>query len=131
MLDKEQIERYSTTILSAMMTGMDEREDPGYRITLEAMSGLSAILAQVAEEDVRNILINIALRIKPMFDKEKPLVRSAAFTLFGNLSKFANGPSKEQFVVQVQGNFVIFMLHLNDEEKNFIKVNIYSLVEYK
>nr|XP_042909202.1 maestro heat-like repeat-containing protein family member 1 [Parasteatoda tepidariorum] len=69
MLDKEQIERYSTTILSAMMTGMDEREDPGCRITLEAMSGLSAILAQVAEEDVRNILINIALRIKPMFDK--------------------------------------------------------------
>lgn len=52
-----------------MMTGMDDREDPGCNITLEAMSGLSSILSQVAEADVRNILINIALRIKPMFEK--------------------------------------------------------------
>lgn len=52
-----------------MMAGMDDREDPGCNITLEAMNGLSSILSQVNEEDVRNILINIALRIKPMFEK--------------------------------------------------------------
>ncbi|GIX73829.1 maestro heat-like repeat-containing protein family member 1 [Caerostris extrusa] len=127
MLDKEQIDRYSTTILSAMMTGMDDREDPGCNITLEAMSGLSSILSQVAEEDIRNILINIALRIKPMFEKEKPLVRAAAFTLFGNLSRFANGPSKEQFVEQIHGNLVPFLLHLNDEDKHVIKACKYSL----
>ncbi|CAL1293706.1 unnamed protein product [Larinioides sclopetarius] len=127
MLDKEQIDRYSTTILSAMMTGMDDREDPGCNITLEAMSGLSSILSQVAESDVRNILINIALRIKPMFEKEKPLVRAAAFTLFGNLSRFANGPSKEQFLEQVHGNLVPLLLHLNDEDKHVIKACKYSL----
>ncbi|GFQ65281.1 maestro heat-like repeat-containing protein family member 1 [Trichonephila clavata] len=127
MLDKEQIDRYSTTILSAMMTGMDDREDPSCNITLEAMSGLSSILSQVAEQDVRNILINIALRIKPMFEKEKPLVRAAAFTLFGNLSRFANGPSKEQFIEQVHGNLVPLLLHLNDEDKHVIKACKYSL----
>lgn len=52
-----------------MMAGMDDREDPGCSITLEAMNGLSSILSQVSEEDVRNILINIALRIKPLFEK--------------------------------------------------------------
>lgn len=52
-----------------MMAGMDDREDPGCSITLEAMNGLSSILSQVSEADVRNILINIALRIKPMFEK--------------------------------------------------------------
>ncbi|KFM62094.1 HEAT repeat-containing protein 7A, partial [Stegodyphus mimosarum] len=127
MLDKEQIERYSTTILSAMMAGMDDREDPGCSITLEAMSGLSSILSQVAEEDVRNILINIALRIKPMFEKEKPLIRAAAFTLFGNLSRFGNGPSKEQFMEQVHGNLIPLLLHLNDEDKHVVKACKYSL----
>lgn len=52
-----------------MMAGMDDREDPGCSITLEAMNGLSSILSQVSEEDVRNILINISLRIKPLFEK--------------------------------------------------------------
>ncbi|KAG8195722.1 hypothetical protein JTE90_002985 [Oedothorax gibbosus] len=127
ILDKEQIDRYSTTILSAMMTGMDDRDDPTCSITLGAMSGLSSILSQVAAEDVRNILINIALRIKPMFEKEKPLVRAAAFTLFGDLSRFGNGPSKEQFIEQVHGNLVALLLHLNDEDKHVIKACKYSL----
>lgn len=127
MLDKEQVERYSTTILSAMMAGMDDREDPGCSITLEAMNGLSSILSQVAEEDVRNILINIALRIKPMFEKEKPLVRAASVTLFGDLSRFGSGPSKEQFIEQVHSNLVPLLLHLNDEDKHVIKACKYSL----
>ncbi|XP_054723118.1 maestro heat-like repeat-containing protein family member 1 [Uloborus diversus] len=125
--DTEQVERYSTTILSAMMTGMDDREDSNCNITLEAMSGLSAVLSQVAEEDVRNILITIALRIKPMFEKDKAPVRAAAFKLFGNLSRFGNGPSKEQFIEQVHGNLVAILLHLNDEDKHVIRACKYSL----
>ncbi|XP_054723102.1 maestro heat-like repeat-containing protein family member 1 [Uloborus diversus] len=110
-----------------MMTGMDDREDSNCNITLEAMSGLSAVLSQVAEEDVRNILITIALRIKPMFEKDKAPVRAAAFKLFGNLSRFGNGPSKEQFIEQVHGNLVAILLHLNDEDKHVIRACKYSL----
>ncbi len=64
-----QVSKFSTTILSAMLAGMDDREDPDDLITMEAMSGLSRIFEQIDEGHVRPILINIALRIRPCFEK--------------------------------------------------------------
>ena len=64
-----QAQRHSTTVLSAMMAGMDDKEDLDDEITLEAMGGLSRILAQIDETHIRAILINIALRIRPCFEK--------------------------------------------------------------
>jgi len=52
-----------------MMTGMDDRDDPEDEITLEAMSGLSKVLAKLDENHVRQILINICLRVRPCFEK--------------------------------------------------------------
>lgn len=52
-----------------MMAGMDDKEDPEDDITLESMSGLSKILKEIAESNVRPILVNIALRIRPCFEK--------------------------------------------------------------
>ena len=52
-----------------MMSGMDDRDDPMDLITLESMSGLSKIISQIEEGHVRAILINIALRIRPCFEK--------------------------------------------------------------
>ena len=46
-LPEEQLRKHSTTVLSAMMTGMDDRNDPGDDITLEAMRGLNKIFAKV------------------------------------------------------------------------------------
>ena len=63
------VSHFSTTILSAMLAGMDDREDPEDLITMEAMSGLSRIFSQIDEGHVRPILINIALRIRPCFEK--------------------------------------------------------------
>ena len=65
----KQVSHFSTTILSAMLAGMDDREDPEDLITMEAMSGLSRIFSQIDEGHVRPILINIALRIRPCFEK--------------------------------------------------------------
>ena len=64
-----QVSQFSTTILSAMLAGMDDREDPEDLITMEAMSGLARIFQQIDEGHVRPILINIALRIRPCFEK--------------------------------------------------------------
>ena len=61
--------KFSTTILSAMLAGMDDKEDPEDLITMEAMSGLAKIFDQIDEGHVRPILINIALRIRPCFEK--------------------------------------------------------------
>lgn len=76
-----QLKRYSTTVLSAMMAGMDDKEDPEDLITLEAMSGLSKILGEIEEAQIRPILINISLKIRPCFEKVLPLLLFAASTL--------------------------------------------------
>jgi hypothetical protein len=111
-----QVSNFSTTILSAMLAGMDDREDPEDLITMEAMSGLSRIFSQIDEGHVRPILINIALRIRPCFEKPTPAVRAAAFTLFGTLSRFGSGPSEGPFFEQIQTNFVSLLLHLNESD---------------
>ena len=51
------------------MAGMDDKDDLEDEITLEAMSGLAKILAKLDENNVRQILINICLRIRPCFEK--------------------------------------------------------------
>ena len=52
-----------------MMAGMDDKEDPEDDITVEAMSGLSRVLTEIDESHIRAILINVALRIRPCFEK--------------------------------------------------------------
>lgn len=52
-----------------MMAGMDDKDDTEDEITLESMSGLAKILAKLDENNVRQILINICLRIRPCFEK--------------------------------------------------------------
>ncbi|XP_074645058.1 maestro heat-like repeat-containing protein family member 1 [Tubulanus polymorphus] len=123
----EQVQKFSTTVLSAMMAGMDDKEDPEDDITLEAMSGLSKILAEIDEANIRAILINIALRIRPCFEKDKASVRAAAFTLFGNLSRFGDGPSKAPFLEQTHSNLVSLLMHLNDPDSDVVKSCKYAL----
>ena len=69
-----QVSKFSTTVLSAMLAGMDDKEDPDDLITMEAMSGLAKIFDQIDEKHVRPILINIALRIRPCFEKVKVFI---------------------------------------------------------
>jgi len=69
-----------------MMAGMDDKEDNEDMITLEAMSGLSKILTQVSDKDIQAILINVALRIRPCFEKVSYLVTTFFYTLFYSCS---------------------------------------------
>ena len=114
-LPDEELRKHSTSVLSAMMAGMDDRDDPLDQITLESMKGLSKILARIDEDAVRAILINICLRIRPCFEKDVSAVRAAAISLFGNLSRFGDGPSTEPFLEQIHSNMVGILLHLNEE----------------
>ncbi|XP_059496590.1 maestro heat-like repeat-containing protein family member 1 [Stegostoma tigrinum] len=121
------IHKYSTKLLSAMIAGMDEKDDPDDLITLEAMSGLSKVLKQLEEINVQPILINIALRIRPFFEKEKDAVRAAAFMVFGNLSRFGDGQSKADFVEQIHSSLVSLLLHLNDSSEEVVKACKFTL----
>ena len=52
-----------------MMAGMDDKNDIEDEITLESMNGLSRIMGKLGENNIRPILINICLRIRPCFEK--------------------------------------------------------------
>ena len=52
-----------------MMAGLDDKDDLNDGIALESMNGLTKIIAIIDEKDVRPILINILLRIRPCFEK--------------------------------------------------------------
>lgn len=109
------------------MAGMDDKEDPEDDITTEAMSGLSRILTEIDESHIRAILINVSLRIRPFFEREKASVRAQSIILFGNLSNFGDGPSKQPFLEQIHSNFVSLLLHLNDPDNDVKKACKYSL----
>lgn len=110
-----------------MMAGMDDKNDIEEEITMEAMNGLSKILAKLDENNIRPILINICLRIRPCFEKQLSGVRAAAFTLFGKLSRFGDGPSKSPFLDQIHANFVSMLLHLNDDSTEVRMVRVSHL----
>ena len=55
--------------------------------------------------------------------QEKPAVRAQAIILFGNLSRFGDGPSKAPFLEQIHSNLVSLLLHLNDPEVEVKKVS--------
>ncbi|XP_011410499.2 PREDICTED: maestro heat-like repeat-containing protein family member 1 [Amphimedon queenslandica] len=122
-----EVSKFSTTVLSAMLAGMDDREDPSELITMEAMNGLSRIFDRIDEGHVRPILINIALRIRPCFEKPTASVRAAAINLFGTLSRFGNGPSEGPFHEQIQTNFVSLLLHLNEGDPTVVMATKSSL----
>ena len=63
------VHKFSTTVLSAIMAGMDDRDDRDDDVTLEAMNGLSKVVRVVREEHMQPILINVALRIRPCLEK--------------------------------------------------------------
>ncbi len=59
--------------------------------------------------------------------KDKSSIRSSAYILFGKLSRFGRGPSKEPFIEQIHSNFVSFILHLNENDLNVKKSCKYTL----
>ena len=63
--------------------------------------------------------------------QDKAGVRAAAFTLFGNLSRFGDGPSKSPFLEQIHTNLVSLLLHLNDPEHEVRKVNRLVIINYE
>ncbi|CAF3625117.1 unnamed protein product [Adineta steineri] len=112
--DSQEDKGLPTTILASLISGLDDREDKNDLLTLEAMCSLSNVIAVMNEDEVRPILMNVLLRIRPCFEKEEAKVRSAAFTLFGKMASVCEGFSREAFVEQIFSSLVTLTLHLND-----------------
>ncbi|XP_027713438.1 maestro heat-like repeat-containing protein family member 1 isoform X2 [Vombatus ursinus] len=110
----DKVRKHGSQLLTAMINGLDDKDDPHNLMALEAMLGLSRLLDLVEEWDVRSILLHITIRIRPFFDNERDEFRSSSINLFGHLNKFCHGNCEDVFFEQIINGLVSLLLHLQD-----------------
>ncbi|XP_004618710.2 maestro heat-like repeat-containing protein family member 1 isoform X1 [Sorex araneus] len=123
----EQVQAHSSQLLTAMISGLDDRDDPHSLVALEAMVGLARLLALLAPGDLRCVLLHVAIRIRPFFDSEKMEFRAAAIRLFGHLNKACHGDCEDVFLEQVVGGLVPLLLHLQDPQAPVVSACKFAL----
>ncbi|GAA6103654.1 maestro heat-like repeat-containing protein family member 1 isoform X1 [Tachysurus ichikawai] len=121
----EKVNKYAKELLAAMSSGMEEKDDPGKLITLEAMSGMSKVLLYLDERNVHMLVVYIFMKIKPFLENEKDEIRCASIMLLGNLSKFGSG--EPVFKDQIHNVLVGLLLHLSDPSTQVVKACKYSM----
>jgi len=114
----EQINKYTPTILDALMSSIDDRSDD---IALESMNGLAKMFKVIDESRIAPIIINICHRIRPAFENTNLKIRISSANLFASLVRFGEGISKDQFYEQVHSNLPSIILHINDENETVQK----------
>ncbi|VFV39100.1 Hypothetical predicted protein [Lynx pardinus] len=112
----EKVQAHGPQLLTAMIGGLDDRDDPHSLVALEAMVGLARLLELVKRQDLRSVLLHVAIRIRPFFDSEKTELRSASIRLFGHLNQVCHGGCEDVFLEQVVAGLVPLLLHLQDPQ---------------
>ncbi|XP_034553780.1 maestro heat-like repeat-containing protein family member 1 isoform X2 [Notolabrus celidotus] len=121
----EKVNKYAKELLAAMSSGMEEKDDPGKLITLEAMSGLSNVLRHLDKKNVHLLVVYIFMKIKPFLECENDEIRCASIHLMGNLSKFGSG--EPVFKDQIHNVLVSLLLHLVDPNPQVVKACKYAM----
>nr|XP_046255582.1 maestro heat-like repeat-containing protein family member 1 isoform X1 [Scatophagus argus] len=121
----EKVNKYAKELLAAMSSGMEEKDDPGKLITLEAMSGLSKVLLYLDKKNVHLLVVYIFMKIKPFLESENDDIRCASIYLMGNLSKFGSG--EPVFKDQIHNVLVSLLLHLADPNPQVVKACKYAM----
>jgi len=110
---KVEVNRYAVTVLGALVATIDNEDQT---LAMESMSGLSKVFEVVDESQVAPTLINLCHRIKPAFDTQDDEMRTAAFTLFGTLSRFGDHQlAVDVFFEQIHMNMPSLIMHVNDK----------------
>ncbi|XP_069882138.1 maestro heat-like repeat-containing protein family member 1 isoform X2 [Dipodomys merriami] len=112
----DKVPAHGPQLLTAMISGLDDGDDPQSLVALEAMLGLARLLELVEPGDRRSVLLHTAIRIRPFFDSEKMEFRTASIRLFGHLNKAYHGDCEDVFLEQVVGGLVPLLLHLQDPQ---------------
>ncbi|XP_077703792.1 maestro heat-like repeat-containing protein family member 1 isoform X2 [Canis aureus] len=112
----DKVRAHGPQLLTAVIGGLDDRDDPHSLVALEAMVGLARLLDLVEPQDLHPVLLHVAIRIRPFFDSEKMELRSASIRLFGHLNKACQGRCEDVFLEQVVGGLVPLLLHLRDPQ---------------
>ncbi|ELK11736.1 HEAT repeat-containing protein 7A [Pteropus alecto] len=64
----DKVRAHGPQLLTSMISGLDDGDDPQSLVALEAMLGLAKLLGLVEPWDLRSVLLHVAVRIRPFFD---------------------------------------------------------------
>ncbi|XP_035132617.2 maestro heat-like repeat-containing protein family member 1 isoform X15 [Callithrix jacchus] len=112
----DKVRAHGPQLLTAMIGGLDDGDNPHSPVALEAMVGLAQLLHLMETWDLRSGLLHVAIRIRPFFDSEKTEFRTASIRLFGHLNKVCHGDCEDIFLDQVMGGMAPLLLHLQDPQ---------------
>ncbi|NWV31571.1 MROH1 protein, partial [Grantiella picta] len=122
----EKVRQHGAQLLASMVGGLDDKDDPNNLVALESMRSLSKLLDHLEEQEVRSLLLHVAIRIRPFFDSEHSDLRRCSIVLFGNLSRFGRRDS-EVFSEQILNGLVTLLLHLQDPCPDVVKACKFAL----
>eukprot|EP00732_Lithocolla_globosa_P000613 Lithocolla_globosa_v1_NODE_214_length_5084_cov_10.333665.p1 type:complete len:1658 gc:universal NODE_214_length_5084_cov_10.333665:50-5023(+) len=109
--------RYASTILGALINGLEDPKNCEPTLVMEAMAGLNRVVEIVDANQVVAILVNIVMKLRPYFEMQNNDIRAQAILLFGQLHRFGDGPCKALLYEQIHTNLVSLLMHLNDEDE--------------
>ncbi|KRX60231.1 Maestro heat-like repeat-containing protein family member 1 [Trichinella sp. T9] len=112
--------------VNSLIAGLEDASDFKDEIAFEAMQGLSKLTAKCMPHQFANVLITVVLAIRPFFEKESGAIRSVAFNLLGNMSRFGTDC---KFLEQVHCCMISVLLHLNDEVEDVCTAAAFALQE--
>ncbi|XP_045417179.1 maestro heat-like repeat-containing protein family member 1 isoform X3 [Lemur catta] len=112
----DKVRAHGPQLLTAMISGLDDGDDPHGLVALEAMVGLSQLLPLVEPWDLHSVLLHVAIRVRPFFDSEKMEVRTASIRLFGHLNEACHEDCEDVFLEQVVSGLAPLLLHLQDPQ---------------
>ncbi|KRY30956.1 Maestro heat-like repeat-containing protein family member 1 [Trichinella spiralis] len=124
--DTRLLNSFCDLAINLLIAGLEDASDFKDEIAFEAMQGLSKLTAKCMPDQFANVLITVVLAIRPFFEKESGAIRSVAFNLLGNMSRFG---TDRKFLEQVHGCMISVLLHLNDEVEDVCTAAAFALQE--
>ncbi|XP_053206672.1 maestro heat-like repeat-containing protein family member 1 [Panonychus citri] len=77
--------KLSSPVISALLLGLEDKDDKNDDVLLESIKGLTNNLVYLEKSQLENLCVPIAIRLKSLFDKESKNIRSSAIHCYGKL----------------------------------------------
>ncbi|CAJ0927248.1 unnamed protein product, partial [Mesorhabditis belari] len=108
--------KFTAVAVVASMQALDDIGDRRDEVAMEAIISLNKLVRRAADSQLKEILPQVLLKIRPCFEKESAFLRASAFSLFGELGRRV-GEETPEFLIQLHSNIVSILLHFGEDDQ--------------
>jgi hypothetical protein len=121
--------KFVLPIVSALVNALDsvdDSDDTNDRIKYEALNSLCLVLARIDLKLIVNLVTNLVLRMKSLFNREKIHIREKSIEAIGHLMK--NNDLKEMLLEESSNLVIHLLITLNDTSPDVVKATKFTLI---